>query len=172
MDGATRSQAFNALLEIIVSGHLDHPKRSSKPSLVGKLDHADWLKTSMFFTPATAYEIVRCGVPSRALIPLGDYLGIGKGALANLVRLNRFIAYRKSASDQPLPMHVAESVLRLLELQYLAEDTFDTLDATFAWLRCGHPMLDDEAPLERVKSAYGSEQVKEILVALKFRGAV
>lgn len=161
----TRSDAFKALLEIIVSGCRDHPKLSSKPSMVVKLGQADWLKTPMFFSSATAYEIVRRGVPGRALVVLGDYLGIGKGVLADLVGLNRAIAYRKAASDQPLPMHVAEGVLRLLELQCLAEDTFDTPANASAWLRCPHPMLDGEAPVARVKSAYGLEQVKEILVA-------
>ncbi|WP_342133512.1 antitoxin Xre-like helix-turn-helix domain-containing protein [Hydrogenophaga sp. OTU3427] len=172
VDTATRSQAFNALLGLIVSGCFEHPKGANKPNMTGQIDQADWRKTPIPFPSATAYEIVRRGVPSRALIALGDYLGIGNGTMADLVGLNRSVARRKAASDQVLPIHAAESVLRLLELQCLAEDTFDTLDATFAWLRCGHPILDGEAPLERAKSAYGSEQVKEILVSLKYGGIV
>lgn len=126
----------------------------------------------MPFPSATAYEIVRRGVPSRVLTALGDYLGIGRGTLADLLGLSRAVAHRKVASNQALPMHAAESVLRLLELQCLAEDTFETPGAASAWMLCGHSMLDGEAPLERVKSAYGSDQVKEILVALKYGGVV
>ncbi len=62
--------------------------------------------------------------------------------------------------------------LRLLELQCMAEDIFDTLDAASAWLRCGHPMLEGETPLDWAKSAHGTERVKEILIALKHGGAV
>jgi putative toxin-antitoxin system antitoxin component (TIGR02293 family) len=120
----------------------------------------------------TAYGIVKRGVPSRALVALGDYLGIGRGDLVDVLDVDRSTAYRKVASNQPLPLHAAESVLRLLELQCLPEDTFDSLEAANAWLRRVHPMLDGETPLGWVKSAYGAERVKEILLALKYSSAV
>lgn len=167
-----RSKAFEALWEIILSGDAGHPALIRKLRMAAMAGDADGSTKQMPWAPATAFEIVRHGVPSRALIAFGNFLGVGRGALADVVGLNRATAARKVASDQPLPMHVAESVLRLLELQWLAKDTFGSHDTACAWLVRGHPMLEGEAPLDRVKSAYGSERVKEILVALKYGGAV
>jgi len=120
----------------------------------------------------TAHCIVRQGVPSRSLPALGEYMGIGKGDLADLVDLDRATAFRKVAADKPLPRHAAESVLRLLELNQLAEDTFESPEEAQAWLRRGHPMLGGEAPLDWARTAYGAERVKEILIAVKYGGAV
>lgn len=167
-----RSQKFKELLEILCEGGVNHLKLSSMWNVVGATGHPEGRTKPMLFPSATAYEILKRGVPSRALIALGDFLGVGMGALADVVGLDRATVSRNVASNQALPMHAAESVLRLLELQCLAEDTFETPDAASAWMLCGHSMLDGEAPLERVKSAYGSDQVKEILVALKYGGVV
>ena len=49
----------------------------------------DFLTMLTLVPSATAYEIVRRGVPSRALIVLGDYVGIGRGAEADLVGPDR-----------------------------------------------------------------------------------
>ncbi|MFC7459398.1 antitoxin Xre/MbcA/ParS toxin-binding domain-containing protein [Hydrogenophaga defluvii] len=54
----------------------------------------------------------------------------------------------------------------------MAEDIFEKPEAASAWLSCGHPMLEGKAPLDWAKSAYGTERVKEILIALKHGGAV
>lgn len=171
-DSDMRSQKFKELLEIIGSGDGNHPKLSSSLTLIAMANQPDGPTKPTLFSSAAAHEILRRGIPSRALIALGDYIGIGRGALADLLGLNRATAYRKIASDQPLPMHAAESVLRLLEMQWLAEDIFETPDAATAWLLRRHPLLDGEAPLARVRSAYGSEKVKEILVALTHGGVV
>lgn len=123
-------------------------------------------------TATTAHCILRQGVPSRSLAALSEYMGIGKSALADLVDLDRTTANRRMASDKPLPMHAAESVLRLLELNQLAEDTFESPEEAQAWLRRGHPMLGGESPLDWARTAYGAERVKEILIAAKYGGAV
>lgn len=141
-------------------------------SLGTETDPMQWLSQWMPLPSATAHAILRRGVPSRSLPLLGEYLGIGKGVLADLVGMDRATASRKVASDQPLPIHAAERVLRLLELQYQAEDTFETPAAASAWLRRGHEMLGGETPLDWAQSWYGTQRVKELLVALKYGGVV
>jgi putative toxin-antitoxin system antitoxin component (TIGR02293 family) len=168
-----RRRAYEALVTMILAG-------SEKEEAVSRVWTINAKKATgvsvriwdtVLLPSATAYEILKRGVPSRALTPLGEYLGIGKGDLADLVDLDRTTAFRKVSTDQPLPLHAAESVLRLLELNRLAEDTFETPEAAGAWLRRAHPMLDGESPLDLAKSAYGAERVKEILIALKYGGA-
>ncbi len=171
-DAHTRSQAFKTLVEIIFSGDDEQPEQPGRLRLGAATDPMEWLSQSMPLPSATAQAILRRGVPSRSLPLLGEYLGIGKGVLADLVGIDRATASRKVASDQPLPLHAAERVLRLLELQYQAEDTFESPAAASAWLRRGHEMLEGETPLEWAQSWYGAQRVKELLAALKFGGVV
>lgn len=119
-----------------------------------------------------AYIIVKHGIPSRSLTPLSEYLGIGKGAVASYLALDRATATRKAAKDEMLPMYAAESMLRLLELDSLAKETFETADEAAGWMRKAHPMLDGESPLECAKSGFGAQRVKDILVAIKYGGVV
>ncbi len=119
-----------------------------------------------------AYFIVKLGIPSRSLEPLSDHLGIGKGAAAGVLGMDRATANRKVAKDDVLPTYAAESMLRLLELDAMARDTFETKEEAAAWLRQPHPMLDGETPLDCAKSGFGAERVKDILNAVKYGGVV
>jgi len=119
-----------------------------------------------------SYVIVKMGIPSRSLVPLGDHLGIGKGAAAGVLGLDRGTATRKVTNDEVLPAHAAESLLRLLELDTLARDVFETPEEAAAWLRRPHPMLDGETPMDCAKSSFGAERVKDILNAIKYGGVV
>ena len=159
-------------METIFAGNDEHQAQPGRLSLGTATDPMEWFSQWMPLPSATAHAILRRGVSSRSLPLLCEYLGIGKGVLADLVGMDRATASRKVASDQPLPMHAAERVLRLLELQCLAEDTFESPAAASAWLRRGHEMLDGDAPLEWTTSWYGTQRVKELLVALKHGGVV
>ena len=117
-----------------------------------------------------AYVIVKLGIPSRSLEPLSDHLGIGKGAAAGVLGMDRATANRKVAKDDVLPTYAAESMLRLLELDAMARDTFETDEEAAAWLRQPHPMLDGEPPLDCAKSGFGAERVRDILNAVKYGG--
>jgi putative toxin-antitoxin system antitoxin component (TIGR02293 family) len=119
-----------------------------------------------------AHIIVKLGIPSRSLEPLSDHLGIGKGAAAGVLGMDRATANRKVAKDDVLPTYAAESMLRLLELDAMARDTFETHEEAAAWLRQPHPMLDGEKPLDCAKSGFGAERVKDILNAVKYGGVV
>lgn len=124
------------------------------------------------FNNERALRILKRGISSKVISPLSDYLMVGKGDLVLILDLDRTTVLRRAGKDQPLPLHSAESVLRLLELKELADDTFETEDAALGWLRRPHPMLDGETPLESAKTSFGSKRVKDILVAIKHGGVV
>jgi len=121
---------------------------------------------------SVARKIIRAGISSDAIGPLGAFLGLGKGVVADYLDLDRSTANRRSASGKPLPTHSAEGFLRLLEVETIASDTFDTLEDSKRWLHKAHPLLDGETPLEAAKTSYGAQQVKDILVAIKYGGVV
>lgn len=128
--------------------------------------------TPIKITNNLAYQIVKRGISSRALGPLSEFLGLGKGVVAEYLDLDRGTANRRASKDQPLPTHAAESVLRLLELDQMAADTFETEVESADWLRKPHPMLEGETPLECAKSSYGAQRVKDILLAIKYGGVL
>jgi putative toxin-antitoxin system antitoxin component (TIGR02293 family) len=121
---------------------------------------------------AGACKLLKRGISSQAIGPLGDYLGLGKGVIAEYLDLDRSTANRRAAKGQLLPIHSAESVLRLLELGQMATDTFETEDEASAWLRRPHPMLEGDSPLELVKTSFGAQRVKDILIAIRYGGVV
>ena len=67
------------------------------------------------FNSEKAVSILRQGISSRAIEPLSDLFGVGKGDFATYLDLDRTTALRRANKDQALPMHAAEGVLRLLE---------------------------------------------------------
>lgn len=153
--------------------------RASKiDSMLGRQARLHRKSSAEFFTipdhlsAKEAYIIVKLGIPSRSLEPLSDHLGIGKGAAAGVLGMDRATANRKVAKDDVLPTYAAESMLRLLELDAMARDTFETDEEAAAWLQQPHPMLDGETPLDCAKSGFGAERVKDILNAVKYGGVV
>jgi putative toxin-antitoxin system antitoxin component (TIGR02293 family) len=119
-----------------------------------------------------AYTLIKAGVPSRTLTPLGEYLGLGKGVLAGYLDLDRATGARRPAKDEMLPAYAAENMLRLLELDSLAKETFETAAEAAGWMRQSHPMLGGESPLGCAKSGFGTQRVKDILVAIRYGGVV
>ena len=119
-----------------------------------------------------ALRILKRCISSQVITPLSEYLAIGKGELVGMLDMDRTTALRRAGKDLPLPTHSAENVLRLLELQGMAHDIFESEDAALAWLRKPHPMLDGESPLESAKTSFGSRRVKDILIAIKYGGPV
>lgn len=119
-----------------------------------------------------AYKMVKRGVPSKSVEPLGQFLGIGKTELAKVLDLDRGTPARLAAQNKPLPSHAGEGVVRLLELESLASDVFETESDAANWLRKSHPMLDGDSPLEAAGSSFGTQRVKDILLAIKYGAAL
>jgi putative toxin-antitoxin system antitoxin component (TIGR02293 family) len=144
----------------------------SEKVLVGKAWSHDGMNLQAAFNSEKAVSILRQGISSRAIEPLSDLFGVGKGDFAAYLDLDRTTALRRANKDQALPMHAAEGVLRLLELEAMATDTFESDDAAHGWLRRPHPMLEGECPLEAAKTSFGTRRVKDMLVAIKYGGVV
>ena len=121
---------------------------------------------------ASAYRLIKRGISSKAIAPLGEFLGLGKATVAAYLDLDRGTANRRAAKDQLLPTHAAEAVVRLLDLDQMAGDTFETQAEASEWLRKPHPMLDAETPLEAARTGYGAQRVKDILLAIRYGGVV
>lgn len=60
----------------------------------------------------------------------------------------------------------------LQELGQAAEDAYETKEDAAHWLQTPHPILDEKSPLQMGQSQAGMQRVKDILLAIKYGGAV
>ncbi len=120
---------------------------------------------------AQAHALVMRGVPPATLEPLGSVLGVGLVRVAEILDIDRGTPARQAAKGKPLPRHASEGVLRLLEIEQMAFDTFEAGQST-EWLNKPHPLLAGQTPLQAASTSFGAEQVKGILVAIRYGGAV
>lgn len=169
-----RDKTLSALGKFIAIDELNGLGQSSAFLGVreGKAWADDGINLPAAFNSKKAVSILRQGISSRAIEPLSDLFGVGKGDFAAYLDLDRTTALRRANKDQALPMHAAEGVLRLLELEAMATDTFESDDAAHGWLRRAHPMLEGECPLEAAKTSFGTRRVKDMLIAIKYGGVV
>jgi putative toxin-antitoxin system antitoxin component (TIGR02293 family) len=121
--------------------------------------------------PTKGHQVIKRGISSQVIEPVSQYLGLGKGVLAEFMNLDRGTATRLSSKGQDLPSHAAETLLRLLEIHDMAADIFATEEGASTWLRTPHPLLGNERPLDAVKTSYGAQSVKNLLMSTKYGGA-
>jgi|AntAceMinimDraft_12_1070368.scaffolds.fasta_scaffold17662_4 putative toxin-antitoxin system antitoxin component (TIGR02293 family) len=164
LNAPTRSAARSSIWQLIL-GQNDAPKSARTQSVERSL-------AGFKLGNDQAYRILKTGVTSKTLAPVGDFLGLSKSLIASYLELDRSTVSRMAAKNQILPTHAAENVLRLLELDAIAAETFETESDASEWLRRPHPMLDGETPLAAAKTSFGSQRVKDMLLAIKYGGVV
>lgn len=146
--------------------HVDHAAtEAASPLLAMGLRHFSDV-------PIRAHQLIKRGISSEWIDPVCQHLGLGRGAMAELMGLARGQVDRMSARKSFLPTHAAEMLLRLLELHDMAEDVFGSRANACRWLESPHPMLGDECPRSAIKTSYGATQVKDLLMAVKHGGVV
>ncbi len=59
-----------------------------------------------------------------------------------------------------------------VELERMADDTFEATDEAARWLRRPHPSLDGATPLECAKVNGGAQRVKDVLLSIRFGNVV
>jgi putative toxin-antitoxin system antitoxin component (TIGR02293 family) len=159
--GALLSTIWSLIDEPSTQSEADAPAHSPRKGVV----------SSFPITGSQAHALIMRGISPKTVAPLGDVLGVGVRHVTAYLDIDRGTPARQEAKGQPLPRHASEGVLRLLEIEQLAHDTFEAEDAT-PWLNRAHPLLGGQTPLEVAGTSYGAEQVKSILVAIRYGGAV
>ena len=119
-----------------------------------------------------AVQILKIGISAAELGWASTRLGINKAHIAHFVGIDRTTAARLAANKKPLPLHAAERLLRMVELDTIACETFESAEAARGWLIQQHPMLGSESPFQAAKTSYGAMQVKDLLASIKYSGAV
>lgn len=121
--------------------------------------------------PASAASVVRAGLKAGHVAELLAVLGIDrKEELSKALNTNGTSLWRWEKQDKPLPSASVEQLLRTMQLQLIAADVFGSIQAARQWLRRPHPMLGDSPPADYADNEFGAEQVRSMLIGLKYGG--
>lgn len=121
--------------------------------------------------PSSAASIIRMGLNAGRIAELLGVLGIDrKEQLSKVLNTNGTSLWRWEKQDKPLPSSSVEQLLRTMQLQLIAADVFGSITAAREWLRKPHPMLGDIPPADYADNEFGAEQVRGILISLKYGG--
>lgn len=161
-----RAQQLRLLWDVI------WPQRPIAPAGVAEPPPQDGYQRDFPIDKGLAHRIAKEGISPLAIAPLGELVGLGARHIAEYLDIHRGTPERQAARGQPLPRHASEGVLRLLEIEQLAHDAFQTPGDARAWLNRVHPMLDGETPLQAAGTSFGADEVRSILVSIRYGGAV
>ena len=114
--------------------------------------------------PATLEELrqaVRQGVPRKFVDELAETLGMQTNALAPLLRTSDR-TLRRYSPGQILPSDVSEKALQIARVLERAIEVLGTKENAVGWLANKNGALG-AIPLELLDTAFGAEQVLQIL---------
>lgn len=123
-------------------------------------------------TPVLARNLLDIGLPARLVTGLTEMLGVSSTDLSYLMDIDRSTVTRLKQGDRVVPMHSAESILRLLEIKQLATEVFGSPETASKWLSKPHPLFGSKPPIGEIRSSYGAQHVKDVLLAIKYGGVV
>lgn len=125
------------------------------PSLtIAELPYADNLRVA---------EIVRDGIPARALKAFADALSLSLADMARVAVIPRRTLERRIASNAVLRMAESERVVRLGRIFARASDVFENRDAAAEWLHEPLAAIGGRTPLELSGTEPGAREVERIL---------
>jgi putative toxin-antitoxin system antitoxin component (TIGR02293 family) len=111
----------------------------------------------------------------RERLPLVALKGLAEAGITEL-EIGRFVIpqrTRRHRADKKQPLTIEESdrAVRLLRIQTVAEDTFESADKASAWLRRPLAELNGETPLDVAQTEAGARVIETILAKIAWAAA-
>lgn len=122
------------------------------------------------FSAHAADALVREGLSPALIEALAKASHLPLGELQRFAGLDRTTLKRRAAKGLPLPDEAAVKALSAAELVGLATQVFGSVESAAGWLTAVHPLLEGETPLQRARTPWGLDKVREVLVALRYGG--
>ena len=108
-------------------------------------------------------DIVRNGIPARALAAFAESLSLSLGDVAQFVLIPRRTLERRMASNALLRTDESERVVRLGRLFAKAKDVFEDRDEAALWLNEPLDAFGGQTPLQLGSTEPGAREVEQIL---------
>ena len=107
-------------------------------------------------------ELGSRGVTKTALANLASYLRLSISQIARLLPVSERTIQRQGA-EEPFNRAVSEQILHIAEVAARGTDVFEDRERFLAWLNQPCIALDDEAPIDLLRSRFGVDMVLEEL---------
>ncbi len=98
--------------------------------------------------------------------------GMSSTNIGRLLNLSRSSYERRKKDKKPLDPVSSERLDRLASIAILAEDVFEDKHKAARWLAASNDALDGNSPVMGCETEIGAKQVRRILQALEWGGAV
>lgn len=116
--------------------------------------------------PAELIDMVRRGLPRRAVDEVADRLALSRREMARILGLSERTLQRQQP-DARLSAGASERLLQLVLLYERGEDVFEDIEKFKRWMRRPLRVLYDKAPLDWLDTAIGFRMVEDELIRIE-----
>jgi len=115
---------------------------------------------------------IRTGFEPYWLVATKTAFSLTTPMIAVIANVSVSTVERRLKSDEALDPIASERIDRLAQVAVLAEDVFEDKDVAGAWMATPNDSLGGETPLSLCETELGARQVRRVLHAIEWGGAV
>lgn len=130
-----------------------------------------WKRALVKADPGKRIQIVRTGASAAVLASASEHFGMPRNLFAKLVGISPATAERKISTGSLLGQSETERLTRIALIEHEAEQVFGAADLARDWMTRRNTALGD-TPLSLLDTATGAAEVRKVLSAIAYGGAV
>lgn len=115
---------------------------------------------------------IREGFEPYWLVATKSAFGLTMAMVAVIANVSPSTVERRLKSDEALDPVASERLDRLAQVAVLAEDVFEDREAASSWMTTSNDTLGGQTPLSLCETELGARQVRRVLHAIEWGGAV
>ena len=123
-------------------------------------------------SPAAKIDAIRTGINAGVVDDMVQYFDVSKTDIFAILLTPASTAHRLIKENRPLDPAASERVVRVADVTRMAEDTFGGREAAARWLKAPNRAFDDQTPLSMLDTEPGSGEVRRVLSAINYGGAL
>jgi putative toxin-antitoxin system antitoxin component (TIGR02293 family) len=149
-------------------------KRPVKRSSSGTAQPSFW-SMALELTTITEHERlarIRLGFEPYWLVATKSAFGLTVPMIAVIANVSASTVERRLKSDEALDPVASERIDRLAQVAVLSKEVFENKDIASQWLATPNDSLGGQTPLSLCETELGARQVRRVLHAIEWGGAV
>ncbi len=135
-------------------------------------DFQKWRSSVADSDAGTRINLIRKGISSHVLVIASEYFNMPRAQFAKIIGMSPATAERKIKSHSLLGPVESERLERLAIIEDTAEKVFGNADQAKMWLLRKNLVFGDDTPLSMLDTETGAGEVKKVLAAIAYGGAV
>lgn len=143
-------------------------KRTSVPAMIA---YQNWNEAFVKANPGERIAIIRGGAKAEMLAGGSEFFNISANNFQRIIGIPPATASRKIRTKSLLGPAESERLARVALIEAEAEEVFGSQDVAKDWLLTKNNALGD-VPLELLDTEIGAMEVKKVLSAIAYGGAV